>query len=140
MELVNVIETDIEWGIAQDRWNCIFARALQREHPSATFVRVEVDTVAYTELGHRYTFDTPPELVDKVIRPLDTGKPVKPCVIVLREPTVTQAKKMTPERRAEIRTRERNKTVKQLRNRDGKGEYAERNQTRKKGRFCEETE
>lgn len=100
-------QDDITWAVGQDSWACAIVRCIQREIPNSKFVRANTEVIAYSVGGHRYTHSTPQVLVDKVIKPLDTGKSVKPIEFELGAATVTQVKHLTDEDRQKLRTIQR---------------------------------
>lgn len=131
--MVNVNAEDIAWANKQDRWACAIVRAIQREIPTATFVRADTETIAYSDGGHRYTYSTPMEAIENVIKPLDTGKKIQPFSFDLGAPTVKEVRKMTPELKKQMREHERNRTTKE------KKEKKETGNTRTHNRFCPES-
>jgi hypothetical protein len=83
--IIDIRQSEIDNGTANDRWDCIGVQAIQRKFPDALRVRVDVEKVAFTRNGRRYFYETPPEFVDNVIRPLDEGRreDIKPMAMIL---------------------------------------------------------
>lgn len=127
---IDILEEDIYYAQRQNRWGCAIVRAIQRQRPEATYVRVDSEEIAFSENGHRTYFSTPKSAIEKIIKPFDEGKEVKPTRIKLSSPVeVRPVQKMTPEKRIELRQATR---VRQSRE-----QAAPRDNTRKHNRFCD---
>lgn len=83
---VEILDEDLEWAVKQDQGNCAIVRAIQRKIPSALRVTVNKDTIRFSlpdevspdgTKGVRYIFETPRDVVNKVIRPFDEGKGIE---------------------------------------------------------------
>lgn len=82
---LHVTAEDIERGEARDQWNCAIAETIKRTIPEAVRVRVNRHTISWTEDEERFTYPTPTEAVEAVIKPLDENLPdVKPEPMELR--------------------------------------------------------
>src|SRR5215472_2617368 len=112
-EHVFVNQDDIDYAKKQDRWSCAIVRAIQRENPEALFVKADIDTIAYSENGHRYTHNTPEIAIKRIIKPLDEGRDVRPFGFDLGPATVKEVKKLTPEKKEALRRVDRNRTEKE---------------------------
>jgi hypothetical protein len=104
---VRITPGDIVWARRQDRYNCAIVRAIQREIPEALFVRADASSISYSAGGHRYTYPTPAKVVTEIIKPFDEGAPIGPVEFALVSPTVREVRKLTPERKKQLRTIER---------------------------------
>lgn len=124
-------EDDVALAEARDRWACAIVRCIQREIPDSKFVRADTEVIAYSSGGHRYEYSTPQELVDKIIKPLDTGKKVKPIDFDLGAPTVKQVQHLSEEDKKKLRNIDRH------RQRSEKEIKEKRDRTRSHNRFCE---
>ena len=82
--VVRVNEDDIRHAIARDQHNCALVRAIQRTYPDAVRVRSNSEHVGFTIGEARYTFPTPQEAIDAVLKPLDTGGTPEPVTVRLR--------------------------------------------------------
>lgn len=82
-ERFDLTEDDIEHGQSRNQWACAVVRAIQRRYGDALRVRVNAKLIGYTRDDVRYTFPTPPEVVEQVIKPFDRGEPVEPQTIRL---------------------------------------------------------
>lgn len=94
-----VLPEDQIYARRQDRYNCAIVRAIQREYPDATFVRADTEVIAFSEGNHRYVFDTPARVIDKLIKPFDEGDLTieRPIHVTLAVPTIKQLHKRTEE-------------------------------------------
>lgn len=109
---VTVTRDDILWAKQQNRWNCAIVRAIQRQMPEATFVRVDAEKIAYTENGHRYFHPTPQIAIDKVIKPFDEGREVKPIGFNVKPAVqIKQAQRLTPEDNLRLREYRRQRAM-----------------------------
>lgn len=111
--LVEVTDEDLAWAVRQDRNNCAIVRAIQRKYPQALRVMVDTKTIAFTmpdeiapegTQGVRYVFETPKQVVNKVIRPFDEGKPLEAEALTFTVSHAIEAKPMQ-HRSAEQRTK-----------------------------------
>lgn len=71
---------DEAFARTQDRYNCLIVRCIQRQIPDATRVMVDNKHIAFSleRDDTRYTFITPPEVVENIIKPFDRGEPITP--------------------------------------------------------------
>jgi hypothetical protein len=80
-------QEDIDFGVAADSYNCALVRMIQRTIPSAVYVRVNMKEMSWSDekTDERYFYPTPPRLVNKVIKPFDSGETeaLKPISITL---------------------------------------------------------
>lgn len=105
---IAVTNEDLQWAKSQDRWNCAIVRAIQRENPDAVRVRVDTSQIAYTEGGHRYFYETPQLAIERVIKPFDQHREVKPISFDTGPATkVKQAQRMNEEDATRLRRRNR---------------------------------
>lgn len=83
---VKVKQEDIDHGVRRNQWGCAVVRAIQRQYPEALRVRVNAKLVGFTIGETRYTYPTPPETVEQLIRPFDQGEleKVEPQTVRLR--------------------------------------------------------
>jgi hypothetical protein len=74
--LVEIKDEDLAYARKKDRYNCAIVRAIQRAMPEALHVRADTKEIAFSLPSDdtRYFFQTPPEVVNKVIRPFDKGE------------------------------------------------------------------
>lgn len=79
-----VNDEDIANAVAADQWNCAIVCAIQRQVPDAMRVTANKKHIAYSVGETRFIFPTPPDAVEKIIKPLDTGQEVKPMTIRLQ--------------------------------------------------------
>lgn len=93
----NVTEEDIERGEARDQWNCAIAETIRRSLPTARRVKVNKKEIAFTIGEERYTYPTPPEAVEAVIQPLDTGGKPEPIILRLTGGTAEPVKHKDPD-------------------------------------------
>lgn len=103
---VNVTDEDYAYAEKQNQWACAIVRAIQRQLPAASRVIVNKEHIAFTleTDDYRYTFDTPPEAVENVIKPFDRGEHPKPYSFQLVNPvSATPVHHMTIEERAKHR-------------------------------------
>lgn len=128
--IVKPNEEDVKWAESQNRWACVVVRAIQRQIPSATFVRVDKEIVAYSDNGHRYFHPTPPEMVKDIIKPFDEHNlnRVKLGEYPLIVSEVKEVRKLTPEKKQTLRVHERNRQRKE------RGKVIDRSHDR----FCEQ--
>lgn len=133
---IQITEDDISYAQRQNRWGCAIVRAVQRSRPEATFVRADAEAIAFTEHGHRYTYSTPPAAIERVIKPLDQGKPVKPTSFELGTPTIKQAQRMSEEDKVKLREHKRNAEARKKNKDLGLGKQPGQGQ-KNHDRFCE---
>lgn len=77
---VTIQPEDIAWAEAQNSGRCAIVRAIQRELPDAVRVIANTKIIAFsldTE-DYRYTFPTPQEAIDNIIKPFDLGQTIEP--------------------------------------------------------------
>jgi hypothetical protein len=82
--LVEINEEDERWARKQDKHACLIVRSIQRKIPDAIRVTADEHTIAFSlpddtsggPNGTRYTFKTPKEVVNHVIKPFDLGQPI----------------------------------------------------------------
>ena len=131
---IHVNEEDLQWAQSQDRWNCAIVRAIQRENPDAVRVRVDTNQIAFTEGGHRYFYETPQLAIDRVIRPFDEHREVRPISFDTGPVAkVKQAQKMSTEDAKRLRRRNHAARAKEI--------EKDNPRTRKSHeRFCDTTE
>ncbi|HEV2352688.1 MAG TPA: hypothetical protein VGR89_00455 [Puia sp.] len=103
---IRVQQDDIDHARQRDQWGCAIVRAIQRTFPDAIRVRVNAKLTGYSIGETRYTFPTPPEAVEAIIKPFDQGKPVEPTTIKLR------AGKMKDVQHADNRVLQQKRSVK----------------------------
>lgn len=74
--LVEIKDEDLCYARRQDRYGCAIVRAIQRALPEAIRVKADTKEIAFSlpDDDTRYYFQTPPQVVAKVIRPFDEGK------------------------------------------------------------------
>lgn len=74
--LVEIDDEDLDWAERQNRYQCAIVRAIQRKIPTALRVTADVKHISFSlpEDDVRYTFDTPKDVVEKVIKPFDLGE------------------------------------------------------------------
>jgi hypothetical protein len=74
--IIDWTQADIDTGTAQNRWDCIIVRAIQRKFPEAIRVRVDTERIAFTmaDKDRRISMPTPPEVIENVIKLLDLGQ------------------------------------------------------------------
>lgn len=77
---ITITPEDIAWGEAQNSGRCAIVRAIQREVPDAVRVIANTKNIAFSleRDDYRYTFDTPEEAIENIIKPFDLGLPVTP--------------------------------------------------------------
>jgi len=131
LEHLHVNGDDIAWAKSQDRWACAIVRAIQREIPESTFVRADTEVIAYSVGGHRYTHPTPDVAIQKIIKPLDQGKAIRPFGFDLPPAVQKQTTRLTPEAKKALRNVDRN------RSKEEKDERRDKDSTRTHNRFCE---
>jgi hypothetical protein len=106
---------DVEWAETQNRWACVVVRSIQRQIPSATFVRVDKETIAYSDRGHRYYHPTPPKMIEDIIKPFDEHKieEVKldeyPLIVSEIKPII----KLSTEKKVQLRKHDRIRSKKE---------------------------
>lgn len=110
----DITPEDIAYAHAQDKWACAFVRAIQRVFPEATHVQVEREhtRLSVKSDGFRYEFETPRNVVEDVIRPLDIGGTPRPTHFVLdaavaRWPLEKKTEEQLTKRRARLSPNER---------------------------------
>jgi len=81
---IRVSADDIEHAKARDQHNCAIVRAIQRKYPEAIRVRANTEHIGFSIGEERYTYPTPPEAIEAIIKPLDTGHIPEPATIRLR--------------------------------------------------------
>ena len=81
---INVNDEDIAHARARDQHNCAIVRAIQRKYPDAVRVRANTEHIGFSIGEERYTYPTPPEAIEVIIKPLDTGHIPEPATIRLR--------------------------------------------------------
>lgn len=112
----NVTEDDITHGRARNQWGCAVVRAIQRKHPDALRVRVNAKLIGFTIDEVRYTYPTPPEAVEGILKPLDTGGTPEPMTLRLRGGKMKEV----------IHTEDRVREVKRTYNRERRGTQTDR--------------
>lgn len=80
-------EEDIAYATRQNRYACLIVRCIQRTIPDAMRVMVDSKHISFSleRDDTRYTFETPPEVVEKVIKPFDRNEPVEPFTFTLSD-------------------------------------------------------
>jgi hypothetical protein len=78
---VQITDPDLAYAQEKDQWNCVIVRAIQRKLPEALRVHANEKRIEFTlpddgPTGTRYVCDTPSEIVAKVIKPFDEGRPI----------------------------------------------------------------
>lgn len=77
---VEISDDDLAVAVKQDKWGCAIVCALQRRYPNA--LRVTVDekhiSLSMPDDDTRYTFETPVDVREHVIKPFDLGQPIDP--------------------------------------------------------------
>lgn len=68
-----VTQEDIDHGLARNQYNCAIVRAIQRKYPEAVRVRVNAKLIGFSIGEERFTYPTPPEAVESIIKPFDQG-------------------------------------------------------------------
>jgi hypothetical protein len=110
---------DIEHAVARDQFGCAIVRAIQRKYPDAVRVRVNTQLVGFSIGEQRYTYPTPPEAVEAIIKPLDTGGKPEPIVVKLRGGKVKDVEHNT-DRSTLNRNNVHNREVRSERKRSGR--------------------
>jgi hypothetical protein len=85
VERIKVELSDYANAVSGDRYNCALVWAIRRKHPEARRVQVDTKQVGFSIGEQRFVYPSTDEIVDKVIRPLDTGGEVAPCTIRLSD-------------------------------------------------------
>lgn len=106
---VTVLQEDIDHGKQRDQWGCAIVRAIQRANPRALRVRVNAKLIGFTIDEIRYTFPTPPEAVEAIIKPFDRNEEVVPTTLRLRGGKMKDALHATDSLRQTKREYQRNK-------------------------------
>ena len=80
-------EEDIAFATRQNRYACLIVRCIQRTLPDAVRVMVDSKHIAFSleRDDTRYTFETPPEVVERIIKPFDRKEPVEPFTFTLTD-------------------------------------------------------
>jgi hypothetical protein len=75
---VDITDSDLDYARKQDKWSCAIVRSIQRSMPEATRVTADKESIRLSDeiSGYRYEFETPREVVNKVIRRFDRGLPI----------------------------------------------------------------
>lgn len=81
---IPVMAEDIQHAVARDQHNCAIVRAIQRRYPESIRVRANTKYIGFTIGEERYTYPTPPEAIEAIIKPLDTGTVPEPITVRLR--------------------------------------------------------
>ena len=81
---VKITESDIAHGRVRDQYACAIVRAIQRQYPDAVRVRVNAKYVGFSIGELRYTYPTPKEAIDAVIKPFDQGGKAEPMTLRLK--------------------------------------------------------
>lgn len=79
--LVEITPEDEQTAVEADQWNCLIVRAVQRKLPQALRVHANDKHIEFTlpedgPTGTRYVCDTPPEVIEHVIKPFDLKQPI----------------------------------------------------------------
>jgi hypothetical protein len=107
---VEIKDEDLCYARKQDRYNCAIVRAIQRALPEALHVRADIKEIAFSlpDDDTRYYFQTPPEVVSKVIKPFDMGEmPEERTFILDHAQAAEPIKHITREERGKQRDRDR---------------------------------
>lgn len=80
-------EEDIAFATRQNRYGCLIVRCIQRTLPDAVRVMVDSKHIAFSleRDDTRYTFVTPPEVVERIIKPFDRNEPVESFTFTLTD-------------------------------------------------------
>lgn len=108
--LVEIKDEDLCYARKRDRYNCAIVRAIQRAMPEALHVRADSKEIAFSlpQDDTRYYFQTPPEVVSKVILPFDKGEtPEERTFILDHAYSAEPIKHTTRDQRVEQRNRDR---------------------------------
>lgn len=81
---IPVEDDDIAHGVKRDQWGCAIVRAIQKKYPGALRVRVNAQLIGFSLDEIRYTYPTPPEAVEGIIKPFDQGGKAEPMTLRLR--------------------------------------------------------
>lgn len=114
---VQIQPDDIAWARRQDKYNCAIVRAIQRQLPEATHVSADAKTIRFTlryggdgSNDYRYIFETPKEVVAKVIEPFDSGQDIEPVSFILSQAIdAREPSHRSPEESAKHRREERDR-------------------------------
>jgi hypothetical protein len=106
---ITVTKANITNGRAKDSHTCMIADAIKAACPNATYVRVDLQTIRFSNpaKGKRFLYLTPP-LAQQNLLKFDLGKPVKPFSFSLNAPQTRAVHKNQTnsyERRGEKRPR-----------------------------------
>jgi len=97
-----VTDADLAYAHRQDRYACALVRAIQRDLPEATRVTVDAKEIRFSvenkdgSGGTRWTFETPREMVKRIIRPFDTGEDLTAIPLSQRTFTLDHAQSSQP--------------------------------------------
>jgi hypothetical protein len=84
-ERIKVETEDFINAVKGDRYNCAMVWAIRRKYPDARRVMADVKTVAFSRGEQRFVYPATDDIVENVIKPLDTGGEVKPCIVRLSD-------------------------------------------------------
>lgn len=111
---ITITPEDEAYARKQNRFNCAIVRAIQRQVPDALRVMADTRHIAFSleRDDMRYEFDTPAEVVEKIIKPFDRGLPLELYSFQLINPTsATPILHRTVQERQTQRTAVRNSRV-----------------------------
>lgn len=93
---VNVEQEDIDGAVPRNQYQCAIVRAIQRQYPQAIRVTVNSNKIGFTIREDRFVYPTPPEAVEAIIKPLDTGGTPHPITLQLRGGVVKDVQASAP--------------------------------------------
>ena len=82
---VKVETDDFVKAVQGDQYNCALVWAIHRKFPQAKRVAVNTESVRFSLDGMRYVYPSDETIVERVIRPLDTGGEVQPTTVKLHD-------------------------------------------------------
>ncbi len=80
---------DYARAVKGDQYKCALAWAIRRKYPQAMRIRVNRGEVSFSIGEQRMHYPSDEEIIEQVIRPLDTGGELKPTTVRLHDGYVT---------------------------------------------------
>jgi hypothetical protein len=80
---------DYARAVPGDQYKCALAWAIRRKYPQALRIRVNRGEVSFSIGDQRMHYPSDDQIVEQVIRPLDTGGELKPTTVRLHDGYVT---------------------------------------------------
>ena len=111
--LVQILDEDVAYAKQQDRYACAIVRAIQRVLPQALRVRADTKEIAFSlpEDETRYYFQTPEDVIKKVIEPFDkTGNVPEYTFVLERASAAEPIRHLNAAQRAATRNKRRHET------------------------------